>query len=132
MSLWAKLLRQSLRLLPAAIVAMVLFGARSAAAAVPMCAEDGRSLIAPPILMPSKGHVLEHDAPCPELVRLLLDAPERDNHPQPPVERVEDAPRGVLVQPPALPRPRGIRVAFAFDRPVVARGVRSGIDRPPR
>jgi hypothetical protein len=132
MSLWAKLLRRSFRLLPAAIVAMVLFGARSAAAAVPMCADDGRSLIAPPILMPSKDHVLEHHAPCAELVRLLLDAPERDNHPRPPVERVDDAPRGVLMRLPALPPPSAIRVAFDFDRPIDARGVRTSIERPPR
>jgi hypothetical protein len=111
---------------------MVLFGARSAAAAVPLCAEDGRSLIAPPILMPSKDHVLEHHAACPELVRLLLDAPERDHHPRPPVERMDDAPRGVLLRLPALPRPSGIRVAFDFDRPIDARGVRTSIDRPPR
>jgi hypothetical protein len=62
----------------------------------------------------------------------LLDAPERDNQTRPPAPRVDDAPRGVLMQQPALPRPCGIRVAFDFDLPIDASGVRTSIDRPPR
>lgn len=133
MRLWAGLLRRSAKLLPMVIAAMVLLAARSASAAVPMCSEDGRSVAAPPIAMPVKDRVLKYDAPCPEVVRLLLDAPMHDSHkPRPAAERVDDASRGVLVRVPSLVAPSGVRVPIDFDRPIAARGVTTSIDRPPR
>lgn len=133
MRLWVELLRGSAKLLPIVIAAMVLLGARTASAAVPMCSEDGRSLAAPPILMPSKDRVLKHDAPCLEVLRLLLDAPSPDQHkPRPVAERVDDAPRGVLARVLFMPPPCGIRVPLDFARPLAARDVKTGIDRPPR
>lgn len=133
MRLWATLLRSSERLLPIVIAAMVLLGARTASAAVPMCSEDGRTVAAPPSAMPVKGHELKYVAPCPELVRLLLDAPLHDSHkPRPATERVDDAPRGVPGRLPSLVAPSGTRVPVDFDRPIAARGVMTSIDRPPR
>lgn len=133
MRLWARLLRGSVKLLPIVIAAMVLLAPRSASAAVPMCSDDGRSVDAPPIMMPSKDRVLKYDAPCPEAVRLLLDAPAPDNQrPRPVTERVDDAPRGVLVRVPSLPPPSSARVAIDFEHPIAAQGVTSSIDRPPR
>lgn len=133
MRLWAGLLRSSAKLLPMVIAAMVLLAARSASAAVPMCSEDGRTVAAPPIAMPVKDRVLKYDAPCPEFVRLLLDAPAQDSQkPRPVSERVDDAPRGVFVRPASLAAPSGVRVPVDFDRPVALRGVTASIDRPPR
>jgi hypothetical protein len=133
MTLWAALLRSSQRLLPIVIAAVVLLGARTASAAVPMCSDDGRTVAAPPIGMPVNDRVLKYDAPCPELVRLLLDAPLHDSHkPRPVAERVDDAPRGVLVRVPSLVAPAGVRVLVDFDRPIAVRGVTASIDRPPR
>lgn len=130
---WVELLRGSAKLLPIVIAAMVLLGARTASAAVPMCSEDGRSLAAPPILMPSKDRVLKHDAPCAEVLRLLLDAPVRDDQkPRPVTERVDDTPRGVLARVLSLPPPSGMRVSLDADRPIAARDAKTSIDRPPR
>src|SRR5687768_1697802 len=133
MRLWDGLLRSSAKLLPLVIAAMVLLTARAGSAAVPMCSDDGRTVAAPPIQMPTKDRVLKDDAPCPEVVRLLLDAPAHDSHkPRPTSERVDDAPRGVLVHVPSLPAPSGVRVPVDSDLPIAARGVATTIDRPPR
>lgn len=133
MRLWVGLLQRSAKLLPVVIATMVLLAARTASAAVPMCSEDGRTVAAPPILMPSKDRVLKHDAACPEVLRLLLDAPVRENHkPRPATERVDDAPRGVPARVIDLPAPSSLRVPLDFDPPNAARDVKTSIDRPPR
>ena len=40
-----------------------------------MCSEDGRSVTAPPIMVPSRGLVLDAPSECAELLALLQESP---------------------------------------------------------
>jgi hypothetical protein len=117
-------------LLPALLV--LVFGvlaAPSARAAVPMCSDDGRSIVAPPIMAPNRGRVLEAPRPCPKPESVLVRAnpPDPGGQPTPP----SDAPiRAVPVTASDLPRPylklsgtadaqrsTGLELARSFERP---------------
>jgi hypothetical protein len=120
------------RLLPMLLVLLVaLLSSSRAEAAVPMCSEDGRSIVAPPIMFPNRGLVLEAPRPCPEPVTALIRSVPSDpgGQPTPP----SDGPmRALPVTPADLPLP------CAASRPSYDSTLSTGfelsgsIERPPR
>jgi hypothetical protein len=48
------------------VVAVATLVSAPAKAAVPMCSDDGRSVVAPPILLPWRMQTLEAPPPCPQ------------------------------------------------------------------
>jgi hypothetical protein len=96
-----------------------------------MCSEDGRSIIAPPIMAPNRGLVLEVPRPCPQPVSVLERSMPRDPGGQP-IPLREGPIRAVPLVPGDLPRPYlGRR---ATDQAASSTGLElcSSIERPPR
>jgi hypothetical protein len=125
-------LRSVQRLLPALLVLLfAVLAAPNARASVPMCSGDGRSIVAPPIMGPNRGLVLEAPRPCPKPDTTLTRAVPRDpgGQPTPP----SDGPlRAVPVSAEDLPRLYLER--RSGDHAARSTGLELGrsIERPPR
>ena len=103
-----------------------------AKAAVPMCSSDGRSIVAPPILLPWRMQTLEAPAPCPESENLFARSLPAGEHHAPSNPPAPPAPRAVPVRHRELAAPVRVR---ALAQPLVApRGfdLIDSVYRPPR
>lgn len=120
------------RLMPALLVLILaVLTTSNANAAVPMCSEDGRSIVAPPIMAPNRGLVLEAPRPCPQPVALLIRSVPSDpgGQPTPP----SDGPiRAVPVRSADLPSPRA--AYRERDDATLSTGLELAgtVERPPR
>jgi hypothetical protein len=121
------------RLLQALFVLLfgVLATSNAEAAVVPMCSEDGRSIVAPPITVPSRGLVLEAPRPCPQPDSLLVGSLPRDpgGQPTPPSEGPL---RVVPLGPVDLPLPYVGRRSSSDASMSTGLELIGSIDRPPR
>ncbi len=108
-----------------------LLATSPASAAVPMCSSDGRSVAAPPMILPWRQLSLEAPKPCPQPDNLLLRSmPEQQKGPS-----SAPAPallRAMPVRAMDLPLPASVRQQI--DSAVAPRSVSliDGIYRPPR
>jgi hypothetical protein len=121
------------RVLPLIFAFATLFGfSRSADAAVPMCSSDGRSIAAPPIMVPGRNLVLEAPRPCPPPPgSLLVRALPNDPGGQPTVP-LESPLRVVPVFASAPPRPHAGRTLIEYTARPAGSPATDGIYRPPR
>ena len=121
------------RILPLLVACATLLAfSRSAHAAVPMCSNDGRSIAAPPIMVPGRGLVLEAPRPCPQPAEgLLLRSLPNDPGGQPTVP-VESPLRVVPVFASALPRPYAGRLLIEVTGRPRRSPATDAIYRPPR
>jgi len=113
------------------LVFALLASTRAEAAVVPMCSSDGRSVIAPPIMVPNRGLVLEAPHPCPQPERALMRSMPRDpgGQPTPP----SDGPiRALPIVPPDLPVPYVGRRTHHDDAGSMGLELVCSIERPPR
>jgi hypothetical protein len=119
-------------LLAALVVAVVALVSPAAyAAAVPMCGEDAQSIAAPPMVLPSKGHVLER-VPCPERDFMELGSAPNEG-PRPSAPSGDDAPQRVCPTSFGLLRaPRSARLSVEDAQFRPQRGILGSIERPPR
>lgn len=86
-------------------VAVATLVSTPARAAVPMCSNDGRSVVAPPIVFPWRVQTLEAPAPCPQPDNLFFQSlPGQENH-APSSPPAPAAPRAVPVRHGELPAP---------------------------
>src|SRR6185436_15880333 len=84
-------LRTAFRLLMVVLAtAVVLFTAPAARASVPMCGENAQTVAAPPIVMPSKGQVLDR-VPCPDNDVFQFGSAPSDS-PRPSSMLIDDSP----------------------------------------
>jgi len=115
----------------AALVVSLLVPTR-AHAAVPMCSSDGRTVAAPPIILPWRQLTLEAPKPCQQPDNPLLRAMP-DQHQKTPSSAPTFTPiRAMPTRAVALARPSGMRQRIlAASRPPSFILVAS-IDRPPR
>jgi hypothetical protein len=105
---------------------------RSAHAAVPMCSSDGRSIAAPPIMVPGRNLVLEAPPTCPPTSgTLLVRALPNDPGGQPTIP-LESPLRVIPVFARALPRPHAGRMLIEFTTLPAGSPATDGIYRPPR
>jgi hypothetical protein len=122
-----------LRLIPALLVLVfgILASAPAQAAVVPMCSDDGRSIIAPPIMVPVRGLVLEAPRPCPEPESTLMRSMPRDPNGQPTTPS-ESPLRAMPISSPDLPAP--CAVGRSRDDAAGSPGLElaGSIERPPR
>jgi hypothetical protein len=119
-------------LLGVAVLVVATFFGGSAKAAVPMCSSDGRSVEAPPIVLPWRKLTLEAPPPCTQTDNPLLRAmPER--HERAPSTPVAPAPlRAMPARATSLQPPAGTLVRVGPEvLPSTTALVRS-IERPPR
>jgi hypothetical protein len=113
---------------------VLVFGvlaAPDARASVPMCSGDGRSVIAPPTLMPGRGLVLEAPRPCPQPEPALVRGVPHDpgGQPAPP----SDGPmRALPVAAAPLPLPHATRGRHDHAARSTGLELISAIERPPR
>jgi len=104
----------------------------AAHAAVPMCSSDGRSVIAPPIILPWRQLTLEAPKPCQPTDNLLLRAmPEQQQ--KTPSSAPTFAPiRAMPTRAYALANPSGIRERIVPASSPPSFVILASIDRPPR
>ncbi|HEY3595456.1 MAG TPA: hypothetical protein VGL13_16325 [Polyangiaceae bacterium] len=114
----------------------MLLTSRPAAAAAPMCAENGASAIAPPTVLPARDVRLESATPnsCDDGPRAPVAAPAPSAR-QKPSAPSNDAPADAWVRPVTfiLTTPTGDRVGAVqlfYSGP--AQGHERGVFRPPR
>ena len=126
------LAKASMRLLHAMLVVLAtLTVGTGARAAVPLCSDDGRSMVAPPIVKPGSGRAIESAEDCERLRALLGHSTPGDNQ-RNPIE-LGDAPlravpvRGELPAPPHLGR-----LDVETDTPRARPALIDGVFRPPR
>jgi hypothetical protein len=122
-----------LRLLVVALAAtlVLLTSPAAMAAVVPMCGENAQSIAAPPMILPTKGHVLER-VPCPDRDVFELGNSPSDA-PRPSSSTVDDAPQRVCPACIEFPRtPRVARTSVTQDLFKPQRGFLDSIERPPR
>ncbi len=114
------------------VVAVATLVSAPAKAAVPMCSDDGRSVVAPPILLPWRMQTLEAPPPCPQPDNAFarsLPGPEQHGPSSAPAPA---APRAVPIRHGDLASPYRVRV---LAPPLVAPHAFDWIDslyRPPR
>ena len=113
-------------------VAVATLVSAPARAAVPMCSNDGRSVIAPPIVFPWRVQTLDAPAPCPQPDNAVSRSlPGQEQHaPSNPTAPV--APRAVPVRHGELAAP--LRVRSLQATPAAPRGLElvDTLYRPPR
>lgn len=121
------------RVLPLIFAFATLLGfSRSAHAAVPMCSSDGRSIAAPPIMVPGRHLVLEAPRPCaPTGGTLLVRSLPPDPGGQPTVP-LESPLRVMPVFASAPPRPYAGRTLIEVTERPAGSPATDGIYRPPR
>jgi hypothetical protein len=119
--------------LPLILAFAVLLGfSGSADAAVPMCSSDGRSIAAPPIMVPGRNLVLEAPRSCPPPTGTpLVRALPQDPGSQPPVP-LENPLRVVPVFGTAPPRPCSGRTLIEVTARPPGSAATTGVYRPPR
>jgi hypothetical protein len=102
-----------------------------ARAAVPMCSEDGRTVAAPPIILPWRGLTLDAPVPCPQPDNLLLVKSLPDQ--RAPSSAPTPAPlRAVPVRPLDIPAAPALREPLiTADHPTSLELVNT-VYRPPR
>jgi hypothetical protein len=114
------------------VVALATLVSAPAKAAVPMCSDDGRSVVAPPILLPWRMQTLEAPPPCPQPDNVFARSlPSQEQH-APTSTPTPAAPRAVPVRAGELASPLRVR---ALASPLVTpRGfdLLHGVYRPPR
>jgi hypothetical protein len=119
-------------------LAIVLFGARSARAAAPMCDETASSRIAPPPVLPIRDVKLEAGYPCdafPIGSVPVAVVPVGPRAPASPAVNSDAAAIEVWARPSEVPilRPTGMRTRLRPDGSVHAKpGFSLGVFRPPR
>lgn len=112
--------------------ATLLAFSRTAHAAVPMCSSDGRSVAAPPIMVPGRGLVLDTPRSCPRPSGTpLMRALPHDPGGQPTVP-LESPLRVVPVFASALPRPYAGRTPIEIAARPLGSPTTDDIYRPPR
>jgi hypothetical protein len=100
---------------------------------VPMCSSDGRSVIAPPIILPFRLITLEAPPPCPHSDGLFVQSSLADDHQRTPSNPpAPDAPRAVPVRGTDLARPKVQRVAVSSSANFAGRELVADLYRPPR
>jgi len=115
------------------VLAVALMSSAPARAAVPMCSDDGRSVVAPPIILPWRVLTLEAPKPCPPSDMLVLfgsvPAEQQRGPSSPPTP---EPLRAVPVRACDLPAPPASREPLtSLDRPTSLELV-TGVYRPPR
>jgi hypothetical protein len=114
------------------VLALVSVVSRPAHAAVPMCSSDGRSVIAPPIILPWRELKLEAGAPCQQPENPLLRSMP-DQQRQAPSSPPAPAPlRAMPVRTSELPRPASMRLCVDASPAPVSLHLVDSIYRPPR
>lgn len=118
-------------LMLAAVLVSLLLPAR-AQAAVPMCSSDGRSIAAPPIILPWRKLTLEAPKPCQQtdnpLLRAMPEQQQRTPSSAPTVAPIRAMPTRAF----ALAHPSGIRVHVVAGSSPPTFVLIASIDRPPR
>jgi hypothetical protein len=124
--------RTVFRLLMVALAAtVVLLTAPAARAAVPMCGENAQTVADPPIVMPSKGQVLDR-VPCPDSDVFQFGRAPADG-PRPASVLAFDTP--LRARPSSFsvpPAPRTERLSIALYSLAAQSGIPSSIFKPPR
>ena len=114
------------------VVAVAALVSAPAKAAVPMCSDDGRSIVAPPILLPWRMQTLEAPAPCPQPDNLLarsLPAQEQHAPSNPPTP---SAPRAVPIRYGELAAPLRVRAPAPLRAAPRGFDLLDSVYRPPR
>jgi len=120
-----------------AVSLMSLFSANARAAvsshnAVPMCSSDGRSVIAPPIVLPWRMLTLEAPPPCPQADDTLFQSAGEHHPPAPSKPPAPEAPRAVPVRGGELARPAAALALVTALAPPASRELLDTLYRPPR
>jgi hypothetical protein len=115
------------------VLAVALVSSAPARAAVPMCSEDGRSVVAPPIILPWRVLTLDAPKPCPPSDMLVLFGSVPTEQQRGPSSPPTPEPlRAVPVRACDLPAPPAAREPLiSLDRPASFELV-TGVYRPPR
>jgi hypothetical protein len=100
--------------------------------AVPMCSSDGRSVIAPPIILPFRLVTLEAPVSCPHADVPLVQSVAEHHQPLPSNPPAPQAPRAVPVRAHDLARPASERLSIAAVGLPASREVIDNPYRPPR
>jgi hypothetical protein len=133
-SLSAPLARNGWRraLLGVVVLALVSVVSSPARAAVPMCSNDGRSVIAPPMILPWRELKLEAGTPCQQPENPLLRVmPEQQR--QAPSSPPAPAPlRAMPVRTSELPLPLGVRTRIEASAVPTSLYLANAVYRPPR
>ena len=113
-------------------VALATLVSTPARAAVPMCSDDGRSVVAPPIVYPWRMQTLDAPAPCPQPDSAFSQSLPGQEQRAPVSSPAPSAPRAVPVKPGELAAPESTRaITLAFAAPHGLELVDS-LYRPPR
>jgi hypothetical protein len=91
-----------------ALVVVMLLPA-GAQASVPMCSNDGRTVAAPPIILPWRQLTLEAAKPCQQPDNVLLRAMPDQQQKSPSSAPAPAPPRAMPVRGLDVPRPPGVR-----------------------
>lgn len=127
--------RLSVLLVAVSLVSLFSANARAAVSshnAVPMCSSDGRSVIAPPIVLPWRMLTLEAPPPCPQADDTLFQSATEHHPPAPSKPPAPEAPRAVPLRDAELARPAAARVPITALAPLASRELRGTLYRPPR
>jgi hypothetical protein len=114
------------------VLALVSIVSSPARAAVPMCSNDGRSVAAPPMILPWRELKLEAGTPCQQPENPLLRVmPEQQR--QAPSSSPAPAPlRAMPVCTSELPPPPGVRTRIEESAVPTSLYLANAIYRPPR
>ena len=127
--------RLGVLLVAVSLVSLFSASARAAVSshnAVPMCSSDGRSVIAPPIVLPWRMLTLEAPPPCPQADDTLFQSATEHHPPAPSKSPAPEAPRAVPVRGAELARPAAARAPITALAPPASRELRGTLYRPPR
>lgn len=119
------------RLLSVLVMLAAVLLASEAAAAVPMCSEDGRTVAAPPTGTAVRGLVLEAPPPCPKASPLAT----RSLPAEPGAPIATPAPSALRALPvwfAGVPRASSERLPLGVEAPALPTGFLRTIERPPR
>ena len=125
-------MKPALRPLLVLAFALATLVSTQARAAVPMCSNDGRSVIAPPIVMPWRMLTLDAPKPCPQADSLLVQfLPEQQR--RAPSEPPAPAPlRAVPLRTSELAAPARTRRPSVSPEIPTSRELGCSLYRPPR
>jgi hypothetical protein len=101
-------------------------------AAAPMCSSDGRSVIAPPMILPWHVVTLEDTAPCPQPDNLLVQSLPKQEQRSPSNPPAPAPLRAVPVRAGELASPSASRQPVATTEAPTSRELACPPDRPPR
>ena len=97
-----------------------------------MCSSDGRSVIAPPIVLPWHVRTLEAPPPCPQADNTLFQLAGEQQKPTPSKPPAPEAPRAVPIRTSELATPTCARVLIDALTPPASRERSDTLYRPPR